>query len=439
MLAAREGPVSTTERERKPLGLLALLTLGINGTIGVGIFFAPSAVAAQLPGPSGAWVFLLAGLALLPVGFIYSRLGGRFAEDGGPYVWARLAFGPKVAFLIGFLTYVSSVFSAATVITGLSTHMSAMLAPTFPLGQKAIGLLCVLVFAGTAATGLKLSALAWTTVTVLKLLPLIMLSTLGITAVLTNSAPEVVALADSQGSNLGRALLIVVFALTGFEVVPVLAGSSHSKRAVPWATLGTLASCMLFYGVLHALCAIALPDLAGHKAPLVAAAGVFGGETSARIVSVGQLVSAIGIAFGQTVTTPRYLAALGRVDALGEWFGREDARRVPQRALWVTATGVMIAVLREDLGGLFALASIATLAQYTVATLALAMLAHRGFHGVKRAERYWALPALVGIVLVAQGAELKELVTTFIVVAIGAVILFLRRTTVRAPVSDESR
>ena len=431
MLAGREGPVST-ERERKPLGFISLLTLGINGTIGVGIFFAPSAVAAELPGPSGAWVFLLAGLALLPVGLIYGRLGGRFAEDGGPYVWARLAFGPKVAFLLGFLTYISSVFSAATVITGLSTHMSASLGPEFPLGQKAIGVICVLVFAGTAATGLRLSALAWTSITVLKLLPLIMLSALGVAAVATSSLPELATVAGAQEKNLGRALLIVVFALTGFEVVPVLAGSSHSQRSMPWAVVGTLASCMLFYGVLHALCAIAVPDLAGHKAPLVAAAGVFGGDSSARIVSIGQLVSAIGIAFGQTVTTPRYLSALGRADALGEWFGREDVRRVPQRALWVTATGVVVAVLREDLGGLFALASIATLAQYTVATLALAVLAHRGFHGIARSERFWALPAMLGIVIVAQGAELKELVTTVLVTAIGAVILFLRRASVQS-------
>src|ERR1700712_254236 len=348
-MLAREGPVST-ERDRKPLGFIALLTLGINGTIGVGIFFAPSEVALKLPGPSGAWVFLLAGLALMPVGFVYSRLGGRFAEDGGPYVWARLAFGPKVAFLIGFLTYISSVFSAATVATGLSAHMSVVLGPDFPLGQKGIAVACVLIFAATAATGLKLSALAWTSVTVLKLLPLIMLSVLGVTAIVTGTAPHAAQVVASQDSNLGRALLIVVFALTGFEVVPVLAGSSHTQRGVAWATIGTLASCTMFYGVLHALCAIALPDLAGHKAPLVAAAGVFGGETSARIVSAGQLVSAIGIAFGQTVTTPRYLSALGRVEALGEWFGREDSRRVPQRALWLTVAGVIIAVLREDLG-----------------------------------------------------------------------------------------
>jgi amino acid transporter len=373
-------------------------------------------------------VFVLAGLALMPVAFIYARLGGRFAEDGGPYVWARLAFGPKVAFLIGFLTFVSAMFSTATVATGLSTHLSAAFGPSFPLGPKAIAVVAMLVFAGTTATGLRLSALAWTSVTILKLLPLIMLSAVGLFAVLSGTAPPPPAATDAAHvSDLGRALLIVVFALQGFEIVPVLAGSSHTERGVPLATIGTLALCTLFYGVLHALCAIALPDLAGHKAPLVSAAGVFGGELSARIVSLGQMVSAIGIAFGQTVTTPRYLAALGRADAFGEWIGVEDARRVPQRALWVTAAAVIIAVLQEDLSGLFALSSIAVLAQYSVATLALAVLAHRGYHGVQRGQRFWALPALIGIVLVAQGAELKELLTTALVTAFGAIILFLRR------------
>ena len=105
---------------KKPLGFFALLTLGINATIGVGIFFAPSEVAQSSPGLSGSVVYLLCGMAVLPVAFVYGILGGRFAEDGGPYVWARLAFGRRAAFFIGWLTYISSLLSAATVVTGLS-------------------------------------------------------------------------------------------------------------------------------------------------------------------------------------------------------------------------------------------------------------------------------------------------------------------------------
>lgn len=419
--------MTSSPRDPKPLGFLALLTLGINGTIGVGIFFAPAEVAAQTSGYTGAWVFLLAGLALLPVAFVYSHLGGRFAEDGGPYVWARLAFGPQLAFLIGFLTYVSSLFSTATVATGLSAHLSAALGPHAWLGPKPLAVLAVLALSLTAATGLRLSAWAWTSVTVLKLLPLIMLTLVGAYAVATHVVVPEPAIQAAHSNQLGRAVLIVVFALQGFEVVPVLAGSSHTLRGVSAATLGTLGSCMLFYCVLHALCVYALPDLAVHKAPLVGAAAVLGGPVSARIVSMGQIISAIGIAFGQSVTTPRYLATLGRADALGSWLGAEDARRVPQRALWITTAGVIVCVLREDLGSLFALSSIAVLAQYSVATLALTVLAQRGVHGVERRQRYWALPALVGILLVAQGAEARELLTTAGVTALGAIILYARR------------
>jgi amino acid transporter len=426
-----------TSPAAKPLGFFALLTLGINGTIGVGIFFAPSQVAAHTPGYTGALVYLLAGLALLPVAFIYGHLGTRFAEDGGPYVWARLAFGSRAAFLIGFLTYVSALFSTATVATGLSEHLTSALSHSIPLGQKAWAVICVLALALAAASGLRLSALAWSSVTVLKLLPLLMLSLLAGFAILFGHVPATPDAVGSQVTMVGRALLIVVFALQGFEVVPVLAGSSRTQRAVAWATIGSLASCTLFYGVLHAICVRALPDLGAHKTPLVGAAQVFGGALGSRIVALGQIISAIGIAFGQTVTTPRYLSTLGRDDGLGGWIGAEDVRRVPQRALWLTTAGVIAFVLREDLGGLFALSSIAVLAQYTVATLALAVLAQRGFHSVPRAQRWWALPALVGIGLVAQGAELKELLTTAAVTALGAVILFarerMRAQTAKAP------
>ncbi|MEY4575752.1 MAG: hypothetical protein RL701_455 [Pseudomonadota bacterium] len=418
----------TTANDRKPLGFLSLLTLGINGTIGVGIFFAPAEIAKEAAGYSGAWVFLLAGLALLPVAFVYSHLGGRFAEDGGPYVWARMAFGPRSAFLIGFLTYVSAMFSTATVATGLSKHLSLAAGPDFWLGQKGIAVVATLSLALAAATGLRLSSLAWTSLTVLKLLPLILLSLVATFAIATGSAPTAaVAAADEHTQQLGRALLIVVFALQGFEIVPVLAGSSQSLRAVSVATLGALGICMVFYFVLHALCVRALPDLASQKAPLVAAADVYGGSVIARIVSIGQIISALGIAFGQTVTTPRYLATLGRADGLGAWIGTEDARRVPQRALWITTGAVIACVLRNDLGDLFALSSISVLAQYTVATLAITVLAQRGLHGVARAQRYWALPALIGILLVAQGASARELVTTAGVTALGGLILLARR------------
>jgi APA family basic amino acid/polyamine antiporter len=413
------------EPAKNHLGLFALLTLGINATIGVGIFFAPSQVAQSTPGFTGAWVYVLTGLALLPVAIAYGVLGGRFAEDGGPYVWARLAFGPRLAFFIGWLTYISSLLSSATVVTGLTTHIVNIVGTEF-VSQKIWALLSVAALSLAAASGLRLSSLAWSTVTVLKLLPLVLLSLLALTSVLFGTAP-VATNAAATTPDIGRALLIVVFALQGFEVVPVLAGNAKVQNAVLWATIGSLVACTAFYFVLHAICVQAVPDLGKEATPLVAAARSYGGEFWARLLSAGQIISALGIAFGQYVTTPRYLSALGRPDGLGTWIGVTDERQVPQRALWVTAFGAAVFVLREDLGGLFALSSIAVLAQYAVAVLSLAVLAQRGYHGVQRKHMLWALPALIGIALVARGAEWKELLTTAAVTALGALLLLLRK------------
>lgn len=92
---------------RRSLGFGSLLALGVNGIVGVGIFFTPAEVAGLVPGTAGVWVYALTALCLLPVALAYAALGSRFAEDGGPYVWARAAFGPSTGFAVGWVAYVS--------------------------------------------------------------------------------------------------------------------------------------------------------------------------------------------------------------------------------------------------------------------------------------------------------------------------------------------
>src|SRR5688500_3637233 len=104
----------------RPVGPVHLLALGVNGIVGVGIFFAPADLAARAPG-SGTAVFALTALALMPVALAFAVLGGRFDEDGGPVVFARDAFGPLAAFVVGWIAYVSAIASAAAVIVGLTT------------------------------------------------------------------------------------------------------------------------------------------------------------------------------------------------------------------------------------------------------------------------------------------------------------------------------
>ena len=162
-------------RDTRAVGPLQLLALGVNGIVGVGIFFVPAAAAAHAPGLGTVLVFLATGLALVPAAAAFATLGRRFDEDGGPVVFARAAFGPRAAFLVGWVAYVSAFFSASAVVAGLVRATAPAFGVNGVAGQRAAAIGLVLALSLVVASGLRLSARVWTSLTVLKLLPLALL------------------------------------------------------------------------------------------------------------------------------------------------------------------------------------------------------------------------------------------------------------------------
>jgi amino acid transporter len=410
------------------LGTFSLFALGVNGIVGVGIFFVPLEIARLVPGAGGAWVYVATALALAPIAVIYGRLASRFPVDGGPYVWARAAFGERLAYFVGFIAWVSALFSTAAVMVGLATHLGPWLSPLFVESPALLGLLLVFGLGAVAASGLVPSAIVWDVLTCLKLAPLLGLALLWAWADPSSAAAAPVAAQDPSwgvGDALLRAALLAVFTCQGFEIVPLVAGKARErKRSVALATLGSLLAAGALYGVLHAACAATLPTLATAEAPaapLAAAAGVLGGGWAERVVAAGTQLSALGIAFGMVSMTPRYLAALGNDGGLGVRWGREDSG-VPRLALAVTLLLVLGFVFAGSLVELFALSSIAVSLQFAVSVAAFVRLewpARRGDRAralgstLLRARallRLWPAPlAALALALVLAAAELREL------------------------------
>lgn len=408
-------------KEKRPVGALQLLALGVNGIVGVGIFFAPATVAGLAPGRAGVLVFAVTGLALLPVALAFAVLGRRFDEDGGPVVFARAAFGDFASFLVGWVAYVSAFLSASAVMVGLTNATAPSFGFTSPLALRLSATALVTILALVVASGISISARVWTTLTVLKLLPLLAL----LAAFLAfRGSPAPSPLGTSEVSWL-RAGLTVMFAYQGFEIVPVIAGQVRSSaKAIPVATVGSLILSMALYVGLMWACVTALPNLAGAGAPLAEAAGVFGGPDLSWLVGVGTSVSALGIALGMMVTSPRYLSALASGERVLFDLDRLAPNGVPMRALIVTWALVTAFVQAGDLGELFALSSIAVLMQYGVTAASLVVLARRGDRGLRPRHAWLAVPTLaLGIALVAFGATLRE-----VLVAGGAVLVGLGLT-----------
>jgi basic amino acid/polyamine antiporter, APA family len=401
---------------QRPVGKLQLLALGVNGIVGVGIFFAPAVVARHAPGAAAILAFVLTGLALLPVAVAFAVLGRGFDVDGGPVVFARAAFGDFVSFVVGWVAYVSAFLSTSAVMVGLTGAVAPALGLGGPLARRVAATLLVTSLALLVASGIRISARAWTALTVLKLLPLAAL----LLAFFLHG-PSSIPPSESGGAATSwlRAGLTVMFAYQGFEIVPVIAGHVRSSaRSVPFATVGALLVAIVLYVGLAWACVSALPRLSESAAPLADAAAALGGATLSRGVAWGTSVSALGICVGMMVTTPRYLSALAAGERALFGLEREAASGVPLRALLVTWAIVTVMVNLRDLSELFALSAMAVLMQFGVTAASLVVLARRGQRGLAPRHAWLAVPTLaLALVLVYFGATPRE-----VLVAAGTVV-----------------
>src|SRR5262249_39198455 len=97
---------------RRRLGLFDVLCIGVNATVGSGVFALPDDMQRAMGGFSPL-AYVLCAVLLLPVALSFAELSGRFDESGGAYVYARRAFGDRVGFVIGWYCWANTFVSWA--------------------------------------------------------------------------------------------------------------------------------------------------------------------------------------------------------------------------------------------------------------------------------------------------------------------------------------
>src|SRR2546426_11445356 len=96
----------------RAIGRWSLVALIVNSTVGSGIFGLPSIIAG-LTGPASAVAYLVAAAGMAPVLICFAEVASRFREAGGPYLYARRAFGRFVGIEIAWLTLLARISAAA--------------------------------------------------------------------------------------------------------------------------------------------------------------------------------------------------------------------------------------------------------------------------------------------------------------------------------------
>lgn len=430
---------------RRELGKWDLTAIGVNQVIGTAIFLMPSAVATHLGGWS--WIgFLLTGLASLFVVLCFAEVSSRFESTGGPYLYTRAAFGPFVAFEVGWMQWFTRVASFASVVNGLSLALGFYW-PLFAEGPgRAFMITAVTIcLTGINYLGIRQSALAVNLFTVGKLVPLAIFILLGIFFVDLRRLGPLAPISLTQATT-GALLLIFVYG--GFDVISVPAGeASNPKRQMPFAFVMTIIVVTSVMTLAQVVAMGVLPNLASSSTPLADASAVFMGGGGALLIAVGSIVSMTGNLTGQILTGSRMLFALSENAALPGWFGRIHPRfRTPANAILFSAALALILALSGSFVKMAVVSAVARLVTYTGASAATLVLRADRFRGLVQKPTFViplgpVIPVLAIIVslLILVGATREQLLGGAAALAAGALLFALNfwgRRNERPPAVD---
>jgi basic amino acid/polyamine antiporter, APA family len=304
------------------IGRWSLIALMVNFTIGAGIFGLPSA-AAGLLGSQSPVAYLIAAAGIGAIAACVAEVSSRFHQAGGPYLYARVAFGRFLGLQTGWLLWLTRVSSSAAVANVFVDYIPGF----WPQAKGALNRFVILtILVGTLALanvrGVVVGARVSNFFTIAKLLPLLIFVSGGLFFIHLNNSPvPPVTESHPMGAWLS-AVLLIIYAFTGFEAALIPAGELRNpSRDIPMAILISLPVVAMVYFLVQTVIVRMLPSSAQTDHPLAAAAYVFGGNTMAGIVAVGALLSSIGSLSANMIANPRLTFALAEHGDFPRWFG----------------------------------------------------------------------------------------------------------------------
>ncbi|AGW41085.1 arginine/ornithine antiporter [Leifsonia xyli subsp. cynodontis DSM 46306] len=296
--------MSTTPALRgKKLGLPAASALVVGSVIGTGVFGLPSALAAF--GPISIIAFILATIGALALAVVFGQLTKRVPGSGGPYLYARDAFGEFAGFLNAWSYWLTAWAGNAAIVVALTGYVEVFINTDHNVVWSiVIAVVCLWIPVLINVLGLRSMGGAQVVFTVLKIVPLALIAILGLFFLNpANFGPF-----NSSGTDAWTALAgagaVALFAYLGIETASVAAGRVRDpEKNVPRATIyGTLA-CGLVYilGTVALFGTVSNADLRTSTAPFSDAANaIFSGAWAGQTIAVVAVISGLGCLVGWT-------------------------------------------------------------------------------------------------------------------------------------------
>ncbi|HEY9843131.1 MAG TPA: amino acid permease [Candidatus Obscuribacterales bacterium] len=390
---------------KRCLGPMGLISLGIGGIIGAGIFSLTGTVASKHAGPAILISFVLAGIICAFAGLCYAEFAAMIPIAGSAYTYAYATMGELLAWIIGWDLILEYLFGASTVAVSWSGYLVSFLKPlgiviptylaSAPLDHVAdkgwiltgailnlpamfiIGLLTVMLVIGT-----KESSNFNNVIVVVKLIILFLFVGVGIAYI--NQANWHPFIPPNQGvfgefgwSGVMRGAGMIFFAYIGFDAVSTAAQEAKNpQRDMPIGILGSL----IVSTVVYILVALVLTGIVSYKLlnvpdPIAVGIDATGLVWLGQIIKIGALAGLSSVILISLLGQPRIFFSMSRDGLLPPAFSKVHPKYgTPYIPTIITGVVAMIVAGLFPIGILGELVSIGTLLAFAIVCLGVLFL-----------------------------------------------------------------
>src|SRR6516225_9028333 len=346
-------PAVEAKAESSQFGLPAAIALIIGSIIGVGIFNLPTSLASY--GPITLISMALTTVGALALALLFAALSRRLPADGGPYAYARVAFGNGLGFTNAWSYWITAWAGNAAIAVGWVLYVEHFVNK----GQnKLITVLLVLVGlwlpAAVNLSGVKNIGSVQVITTVIKFVAVAFVAIVGLFYISSaNFTPWNVS-GESAINAIGGGMAIALFSYLGVETAAVAAAKVRNPdQNIPRATvLGTIATAVVYLLSLTAVFGIVpTSKLANATAPFSDAVNaMFGGTWAGNVMAIEVIISGLGALNGWTMICAEMPLAAADDGLFPARFKQISKRGVPAFGIVASTVLASIAIIINYIG-----------------------------------------------------------------------------------------
>jgi len=423
----------------RSLGLYDVISLVIGTIVGADIYIAAS-FGAGLLGPFAVVAWIIAGVMAIFIALCFAECSSLVPQVGGPYAYAKRAFGDFTGFLAGWSLLIAEWSSIAVFPLAFVAYLEFFIPHMSSLLQIIIKFLFVLFLTAINFFGVRQAGKVNDVLTILKIAPILILTISGIayfiikpSLLVANFTP----LAPLGFNGLGSAIVLIFWAYVGFELVTVPSDEIiNSERTIPLAIGIGMGVIALFYVVTNFVIVGLVPwmELSVSTAPLALAGYALIGAIGAGFLTVGALLSISGSDEAGILSAARIPYAMAADGLLPRVLAKVHPKyKTPYIALFVQSAVTLIAAIFGTISQLIILSVFTLLFCYLLTCISVFPLRKKYKTGGFKLP--WIFPVLgvvVAVYIMSQCAIYQIIIGSgLILLGIPVYVLFAPRTEIK--------